>query len=113
MLFAGVASMRPCQCSNVYTLILILLLFAANYFFLPCLTFFSLFTDPEAPLFASLSSLLAILRRRDDRRSFCSPNHWLVREVNVLPEKNVFYFVFWKSNFSSNVLQWLFVIGRS
>jgi hypothetical protein len=49
---------------------------------------FFLFTDPEAPLFASLSSLLAILRRRDDRRSFCSPNHWLVREVNVLPEKD-------------------------
>jgi hypothetical protein len=54
--------------------------------------FFSLFTDPEAPLFASLSSLLAILRRRDDRRSFCSPNHWLVREVNVLPEKKCLLF---------------------
>jgi hypothetical protein len=53
---------------------------------LPALSFF-LFIDPEAPLFASLSSLLAILRRRDDRRSFCSPNHWLVREVHMLPEK--------------------------
>jgi hypothetical protein len=66
--------------------------FAANFlfhyqFFLPYLTFF-LFTDPEAPLFASLSSLLAILRRRDDRRSFCSPNHWLVREVNVAGKKS-------------------------
>jgi hypothetical protein len=57
-------------------------LFSANYFFLPFL-----FADPEAPLFASLSSLLAILRRRDDRRSFCSPNHWLVREVNVAGKK--------------------------
>jgi hypothetical protein len=73
--------------SNGYSLILVLLLFASHFFPLPVfsalsLTFFP-FTDPEAPLFASLSSLLAILRRRDDRRSFCSPNHWLVREVNV------------------------------
>jgi hypothetical protein len=78
------------------------------------LSYFCPFTDPEAPLFASLSSLLAILRRRDDRRSFCSPNHWLVREVHMLPEKNAFYFVkFRKSTFFSNVTALLLLLKKT
>ena len=43
----------------------------------------SLITDTSSPLFTSLSSFLAALRRRDDRRSFTRGGHWLVKEAKV------------------------------
>jgi len=39
--------------------------------------------DTHSLLFSSLSGFLAALRRRDDRRPFTQPNHWLVRDVKV------------------------------
>jgi len=42
-----------------------------------------LLTDPSSPLFSSLLGLLSVLRRRDDRRSFARPNHWLLKEVKL------------------------------
>lgn len=40
-------------------------------------------TDPDQPLFTSMSGLLSILRRRDDRRTFCKHGHWLVKELKL------------------------------
>ena len=42
-----------------------------------------LITDPDLPLFTSMSGLLSVLRRRDGRRTFCRPGHWLVKEVKL------------------------------
>ena len=40
-------------------------------------------SDPASPLFSSLLGLLGVLRRRDDRRTFTSRNHWLLKEVKL------------------------------
>jgi len=42
-----------------------------------------LLTDPSSTLFSSLLGLLSVLRRRNDRRSFTRPNHWLLKEVKL------------------------------
>jgi len=42
-----------------------------------------LLADPASPLFSSMLGLLSVLRRRDDRRSFTRPNHWLLKEVKL------------------------------
>jgi ubiquitin-protein ligase E3 B len=42
-----------------------------------------LLTDSSSPLFSSMLGLLSVLRRRDDRRSFTRPNHWLLKEVKL------------------------------
>jgi hypothetical protein len=62
MLFSGVVSMRPCQCSNVYTLILILLLLAANLFSLP--------------IFPALSYFFSCLQTRKRRCLPACPACW-------------------------------------
>eukprot|EP00092_Neocalanus_flemingeri_P034441 GFUD01037450.1.p1 GENE.GFUD01037450.1~~GFUD01037450.1.p1 ORF type:complete len:1075 (-),score=271.40 GFUD01037450.1:205-3429(-) len=40
-------------------------------------------SDPTSNLFSSVLGLLSVLRRRDDRRSFTRPNHWLLKEVKL------------------------------
>ena len=40
-------------------------------------------SDPASPLFSSLLGLLGVLRRRDDRQTFTSRNHWLLKEVKL------------------------------
>jgi len=42
-----------------------------------------LLSDSSSPLFSSLLGLLSVLRRRDGRRSFTRPNHWLLKEVKL------------------------------
>lgn len=42
-----------------------------------------LLSDSTSPLFSSMLGLLSVLRRRDDRRSFTRPNHWLLKEVKL------------------------------
>ena len=44
-----------------------------------------LVTAPDLPLYQSLSGLLGVLRRRDGRRAFCKPGHWLVKELRLGP----------------------------
>ncbi len=41
----------------------------------------NLILDTKSPLFSSMHGLLMVLYRRDTRRPFTRPNHWLVREV--------------------------------
>lgn len=42
-----------------------------------------LLSDSTSSLFNSMLGLLSVLRRRDDRRSFTRPNHWLLKEVKL------------------------------
>jgi len=42
-----------------------------------------LLTDSSSPLFSSMLGLLSTLRRRDDRRLFTRPNHWILKEVKL------------------------------
>jgi len=42
-----------------------------------------LLSDPSSTLFSSVLGLLSVLRRRDDRRSFTRPNHWLIKELKL------------------------------
>ena len=43
----------------------------------------NLILDTASPLFESLHSLLSVLYRRDNRRPFTRPNHWLIKEVKA------------------------------
>ena len=41
----------------------------------------NLILDTASPLFVSLHSLLSVLYRRDNRRPFTKPNHWLIKDI--------------------------------
>ena len=45
--------------------------------------------DPEIPLVVSMLSLLAQLRRRDERRQYTHPNFWLLKELKVRDEPDI------------------------
>lgn len=34
-------------------------------------------------LFHTAHTLLMVLYRRDSRRSYCPPNHWLIKEIRI------------------------------
>ena len=43
----------------------------------------NLILDTTSPLFISLHSLLSVLYRRDNRRPFTRPNHWLIKDIKA------------------------------
>ena len=43
----------------------------------------NLILESASPLFVSLHSLLQVLYRRDNRRPFTKPNHWLIKDIKA------------------------------
>ena len=43
----------------------------------------NLILDTSSPLFISLHGLLSVLYRRDNRRPFTKPNHWLIKDIKA------------------------------